>query len=84
VRFLLQREYVDLNCVGRLLKQQLATCYQKEGVNHGVRCEAIRERYFNYMAQPNYGALRGGPDEKTPDFFYRKVDKTRLQERNLH
>lgn len=50
--------------MGKLLKTRLAECYQREGVNHGVNCKEIAERYFNYMAQPNYGALRGGPDEE--------------------
>ncbi|KAF1812363.1 NADH-ubiquinone oxidoreductase 12 kDa subunit mitochondrial precursor [Eremomyces bilateralis CBS 781.70] len=35
--------------MARLVREELATCYRREGVNHLEKCGKLRERYFELL-----------------------------------
>ncbi|KAF4319775.1 hypothetical protein BBO99_00005395 [Phytophthora kernoviae] len=40
----------------KVVREELATCYRENGVNHKMACKAIREEYATLIRDPTHGA----------------------------
>lgn len=41
----------------KIVRERLAECYNREGVNHYQNCKEIAQKYFALITAPRYGAL---------------------------
>ncbi|CAM9285489.1 unnamed protein product [Chrysoparadoxa australica] len=48
----------------RILRNKMAWCYKKEGVNHYVKCRHLTKRYWEMLDSGNFGAPL--PGKATP------------------
>ncbi|KAF1785250.1 Complex I subunit NDUFS6 [Phytophthora cactorum] len=46
-----EREYAK-----RVVREELATCYRENGVNHKMACKGLREEYAKLIQDPTHGA----------------------------
>jgi len=51
----------------KIMQQQLRECYMKEQVNHLENCKEVRDKLWDKMHQPNYGAP--GPARSSAKFM---------------
>ncbi|TDH67464.1 hypothetical protein CCR75_007847 [Bremia lactucae] len=40
----------------KIVREELATCYRENGVNHKIACKALREEYGKLIQDPTHGA----------------------------
>jgi hypothetical protein len=49
----------------KLLRQQVITCYRREGVNHYEKCRDVAARYYETITKKDVGQLH--PDWSKPE-----------------
>ncbi|CAI5703771.1 hypothetical protein KXD40_008932 [Peronospora effusa] len=47
----------------KIVREELATCYRENGVNHKTACKGIREEYAKLIQDPTHGAGYPTPPE---------------------
>ncbi|KUF79485.1 hypothetical protein AM587_10010115 [Phytophthora nicotianae] len=40
----------------KVVREELATCYRENGVNHKMACKGLREEYAKLIQDPTHGA----------------------------
>ncbi|CAH0513293.1 unnamed protein product [Peronospora belbahrii] len=40
----------------KVVREELATCYRENGVNHKMACKSVREEYAKLIQDPTHGA----------------------------
>jgi NADH dehydrogenase (ubiquinone) 1 beta subcomplex subunit 10 len=49
----------------KILRQQVITCYRKEGVNHYEKCRDVAQQYYSTVTKKDVGQLH--PDWSKPE-----------------
>ena len=62
VGFALSREQIGRETIiahetVKIVRQQVADCYQKEGVNHYQNCKHLTKQYYDLITAPGFGIV---------------------------
>ena len=47
----------------KIVREQVAQCYQREGVNHYQNCKHLTKQYYELITAPGFGMLQPNKDQ---------------------
>ena len=56
------RERIIAEETVKIVREQVAQCYQREGVNHYQNCKHLTKQYYDLITAPGFGILQPGKE----------------------
>jgi hypothetical protein len=56
------RERIIAEETVKIVREQVAQCYQREGVNHYQNCKHLTKQYYELITAPGFGILQPGKE----------------------
>mmetsp|Transcript_20493 Transcript_20493/g.61094 ORF Transcript_20493/g.61094 Transcript_20493/m.61094 type:complete len:103 (+) Transcript_20493:177-485(+) len=57
------REQIIAQETVKIVREQVAQCYQREGVNHYQNCKHLTKKYYELITAPGFGMLQPAGDD---------------------